>query len=100
MPIKEEFRHGLTSGELLFSGRVIGRNDGYRRLIIAVVYQAILDYRDANHQSSMAVKAHAKHWLLTEAPDWLETIGIPIDLGWWNNWIGHSCKKSLNIDLH
>ena len=84
---------GNMSSHLLFSGKIIGMNDGYRMLIVAIVNQAIVDYKDTCHHSSAAKRAHARHWLSTHGADWLEAVGVPVDQDWWENWISNRCQK-------
>jgi hypothetical protein len=80
---------------LIFSGNIIGGNDGYRMLIVAVVNQAIVDYRDCSHHMSVAKRAYAKGWLLRHGSAWLEAVGIQVDQQWWESWINNSCKKPV-----
>jgi hypothetical protein len=84
------------AGTSLHPERILGMNDGYRMLAIAVVNQAIIDYRDCSHHSSMAKKAGAKYWLLNQAADWLDAVGVHIDAEWWCCWINNRCPRPSN----
>jgi hypothetical protein len=74
--------------------KIIGVNDGYRSLMIAVVNQAITDYRGHDYRSSPAMKSHAREWLLRHGAYWLEAVGFQINQDWWDCWVKGGCKRN------
>ena len=82
------------SGVSMMPEKLIGVNDGYRSLMIAVVNQAITDYRGSDYRSTQAMKAHAREWLLRHGAYWLEAVGLHINQDWWDCWVKGGCKKN------
>lgn len=63
-------------------------SEGYKRLAIMVIIQAARDAYTGD--------TDAKTWLETTAPDWLESLGIPVTSWFYRDWLAAGFPGVVN----